>query len=122
MTKIKSFVGHFAKKGNTIFHPDHPFLIVSRPKSKQTGKKTPYYLLAIDPDTGKRSYVSSLYPAKEYTYEIEYNRERYGVTISDDQATFVSLNSDVYYMELVPKNGKTPQKGEASNPSKKSKE
>ena len=122
MTKIKSFVGQFAKKGNTIFHPDHSFLIVSRPKSKQTGKKTPYYLLAIDPDTGKRSYVSSLYPGKEYTYEIEYNRERYGVDITDDEVTFTSLNSDVYHMELVPKYGTATQNVKASNPSKKSQE
>lgn len=122
MPKIYSFVGQFAKKGNTIFHPDHPFLIVSRPKSKQTGKKTPYYLLSIDPDTGKRSYVSSLYSSKEYTYEIEYNRERYGVDITDDEVTFISLNSDVYHMELVPKNETTPKHDEASNSPKKSKE
>lgn len=118
MPKIYSFVGQFAKKGNTIFHPDHPFLIVSRPKSKQTGKKTPYYLLSIDPDTGKRSYVSSLYSSKEYTYEIEYNRERYGVDITDDEVTFTSLNSDVYHMELIRKNRKTSEDGKHLKTSK----
>lgn len=122
INKINISIGCFPKKGNTIFQPSNNFLIVSRSAEKQTAKKTSFYLLSIDSETGKRSYVSSLYPTKEdNTYEIEYQRERYIVSVSDSDVTFSEVNSYVYNRELVPKNGNPPLQYEVRFSTKKEK-
>jgi hypothetical protein len=75
--------GHYKMIDANIYQSENGLkLIVSRRKNARVGLAS-HFLLKVD-DKGQREYLSSLYRVDDYTYNIEVNRHRYQVKLSDD--------------------------------------
>jgi hypothetical protein len=96
MSKISLRIeGTYTLEGRNLQSASLNLLKVSRPKDKQTPTKTQSYLLAVDGDTGRRTYVSSLWEgATSSTYKLEYNGVRYIYQEGEEVATIIK--ADVY--------------------------
>jgi hypothetical protein len=108
-TNLRPFEGTFERNGKKIFTDQGEFLLTPRKQSKQSRSKTGLYLLHIDLN-GKRRYVSSLWQQTPDTYELEYARIRYRLTLHDTSAEIIriggsSANCHVYHKQLVSKSG-----------------
>lgn len=87
--------GTYTLEGANLYSPSINLLKVIRPKEKQTPTKTTTYLLSVDQDTGRRTYVSSLWEgATSSTYKLEYNGVRYIYQEGEGVATIIK--ADVY--------------------------
>jgi hypothetical protein len=105
MAKIATLHGTFDRNGSKIFTRSGYLLIAQRPPSKISKAKTAEYLLHVDPN-GQRRYVSSLWEQAPDTYELEYARRRYRMTLTPTTAEIVDLTTDganriVYHKRLV---------------------
>ena len=87
--------GTYTLEGGKLHSTSLNLLKVLRPKEKQTPTKTQSYLLAIDKDTNRRTYISSLWEAStSSTYGLEYNGVRYIYQEGEGVATIIK--ADVY--------------------------
>ena len=76
-TNVSTFSGNFDRKGKEFFNSDTniTFLITERKATKPN--KPPLFLLQVLP-TGKRLYISSLYPSVEdRKYFFDYKGQNY---------------------------------------------
>lgn len=109
MTNLIPFEGSHERNGSKIFIPSGELLLTPRKSTKQSKSKTGIYLLHID-QNGKRKYVSSLWEKTPDTYEFEYARIRYRLTLTPTTADVVNIadegaNRNVYHKRLVPQFG-----------------
>ena len=75
--------GHYKMIEANIYQSENgQKLIVSRRKNARPGLAS-HFLLKVD-EKGQKEYLSSLYRVDDYTYNIEVNRHRYQVKLSDN--------------------------------------
>ena len=87
--------GTYTLEGGKLHSTSLNLLKVNRPQEKQTPTKTQSYLLAIDTDTRRRTYISSLWEGStSSTYNLEYNGVRYIYQEGEGVATIIK--ADVY--------------------------
>lgn len=70
------------RKGNSLYLPTGEKLIICA-RTKPTARKSPLFLVKVT-KSGKREYISSLYGSHP-DFELEYNRIRYTLTLSDNE-------------------------------------
>lgn len=74
--------GHYLREGGKLTSPTTTLLLVTRKAT--TPAKAEVYVLRVHQD-GRRSYVSSLWDGPVAgTYALEYGRQRYTLTLTDD--------------------------------------
>lgn len=87
--------GTYTLEGRNLQSASLNLLKVLRPKEKQTPTKTESYLLAIDKDTNRRTYISSLWEAStSSTYKLEYDGIRY--IYQEGEGVVTIIKADVY--------------------------
>ena len=87
--------GTYTLEGGKLHSTSLNLLKVNRPQEKQTPTKTQSYLLAIDKDTNRRTYISSLWEGStSSTYNLEYGGIRYIYQEGEGVATIIK--ADVY--------------------------
>ncbi len=87
--------GTYTLEGAKLYSASLNLLKVTRPQEKQTPTKTETYLLAIDADTRRRTYISSLWEGStSSSYKLEYNSARYIYQEGEGVATIIK--ADVY--------------------------
>ncbi len=88
--------GTYTLEGRNLHSTSLNLLKVLRPKEKQTPTKTESYLLAVDKDTRKRTYISSLWEAStSSTYNLEYDGVRYIYQEGEGVATIIKADAYV---------------------------
>lgn len=87
MSKNLNFVGLYTIKGAKFYNKDNTFIVSERKKA--TTKKANKFLLRLNPLTGKRDYISSIYTTKDSTqFNFDYNNEKYLISMN-------SLNAQI---------------------------
>ena len=91
MAKKVNFVGTYTKLGSKIFNEHHTFILSER--KRKTSKKSNQFLLLLNKTTGKRVYISSIYPTRtKDTFKFDHQGQDYTITINDNKATITLFN------------------------------
>lgn len=83
-------VGNYAKDGNKFLNPKiskFTFHIFKR-KAISPTKPTNFIVAKCE---GVEKYISGMFPVSDSTYRIDYNREYYHITFTDDSVTVTKI-------------------------------